>query len=343
MKRASRAPLLAAACAAILAGLVPGARAAPLVDQSFTVPGNLGADINECCRFLAQTFTAGRTGVLEGINIDVTGFKPSRLHVAIRTVEGGRPTSTVLTETTLDSNSAPLSRLITFPAQVTVAAGMQYAIVVNYEGAPPPGADQGQGIWSGAIGDVYPRGALLSSALEGVSWSSPNTEGDVHFRTYVSVPGEVQLTGETRLLPDGDVILLDGEGRGHRLRTHPVIQAQLAALAGRTMTVVGSTVEDPAAVPHYPVLVRDFRLEPGGAFNFETVLVVGQTIRLPDGGAVVYDAFGRGHRLRGTGAVAAEIDRLAGKRVEVEGTASVTNTAARLTWPIDVVSMAEVA
>jgi hypothetical protein len=69
--------------------------------------------------------------------------------------------------------------------------------------------------------------------------------------------------------------------------------------------------------------------------------VVGPTARLPDGGVIVYDAFGRGHRLRGAGAVAAEIQRLAGKRVDVEGTASVTTTAARLTWPIDVASIVE--
>lgn len=66
-----------------------------------------------------------------------------------------------------------------------------------------------------------------------------------------------------------------------------------------------------------------------------------ETRRLPDGDVIVFDAFGHAHRLRGTGAIGAEIDRLAGKRVLVEGTASATNTAARLTWPIDVISIVE--
>ena len=81
------------------------------------------------------------------------------------------------------------------------------------------------------------------------------------------------MFGETRLLPDGDVIVLDPFGRGHRLRADPAIAAQLAALAGRTMTVVGTAVEDPSAEPHYPINVHDFRVEPGGALDGQGVYV----------------------------------------------------------------------
>ena len=341
MIRASRTSVLGVVVATVLVGLVPGARATPIVDQSFTSPSDLSAQINECCRYVAQTFTAGRTGVLEGINISVEGFRSSGLHVAIRAVEAGRPTGTVLAGTTLDSNSARLSRLITFPTEVIVTAGVQYAIVVNYDGAPSPGPGQARGGWSGATGDMYTRGALLFSELDGLSWFSSSTGHDVHFRTHVS-GAEIRLTGGTRLLPDGDVIVLDEQGRGHRLRAHPEITAQLAALAGRTMTVVGTAVEDPAEVPNFPITVFDFRIEPGGAFDGQDVSVTGRTRRLPDGDVIVSDDFGHGHRLRATGALRNQIDEIAGIRVTVVGRADVTNTASRLNWPIDVTSIADI-
>jgi hypothetical protein len=138
-----------AACAVLplmLIGLATAARAAapaidqsaPAVDQSFTAPTNLGAEINECFAFVAQTFTAGRTGALTGVSVDIRGVGSTRPRVQIRTVPSGAPTPTVLGETVLEANGASLSQVIAFPTSITVTAGVQYAIVVSYEGAPPP-------------------------------------------------------------------------------------------------------------------------------------------------------------------------------------------------------------
>ena len=160
-----------------------------VVDQSFTTPTNLGANINECCAFIAQTFTAGVTGTLAGVNIDVNSpiNSPFSLHVAIHAVTiNGQPSSIVLGDTTLASNSAPLSLLIAFPQVINIVAGAQYAIVVDYPGAPPPGAGQFQGIWSGSFGDDYAGGEVFSS-VDGSSWV-PGTLVDVHFQTYVTPP-----------------------------------------------------------------------------------------------------------------------------------------------------------
>src|SRR5262249_5127478 len=85
---------------------------------------------------------------------------------------------------TLNRPDAPLSLLITFPQVINMVAGAQYAIVVNYQGAPPPGAGQFQGTWAGAVGDPYPAGALCSSAFDGIWWECA-TAGDLHFQTYV--------------------------------------------------------------------------------------------------------------------------------------------------------------
>jgi hypothetical protein len=168
---------------------MPGvAGAAPTLDQSFTSPSNLSGLINECCAYIGQTFTAGRTGVLAGVNIDVSAFRKSLpLNVAIRSVDAsGLPSSAVLGAAVLDSGSSPLNRLITFPHDIRVTAGTQYAIVVNYLGAPPEGAGNALGAWTGATGDEYPRGNEVYSADHGASWSSYSSQGfDLHFQTFV--------------------------------------------------------------------------------------------------------------------------------------------------------------
>jgi hypothetical protein len=173
-----------------------------VIDQSFTLPTNTGANINECCRFVAQTFTAGLTGTLAGVNLDVTSSSSFPLHVAIRTVTAsGIPSPTILGETTLDSSSAPLSLLITFPQTINIIAGVQYAIVVNYEGAPPPGPFQFQGIWSGTIGDFYPGGSVYSSVSDGISWFQ-SADADLHFQTYVNVAIEAPIDIKPQSCPN---------------------------------------------------------------------------------------------------------------------------------------------
>lgn len=191
--------------AVVMAGMPGVANADPALDQSLTSPSNLGASINECCAYIGQTFTAGRTGVLSGVNIDVTSFGTSLpLNVEIHAVDSsGLPNSTVLGETVLDSSSSPVTRLITFPQLIDVIAETQYAIVVNYQGAPPAGPGLGLGIWTGATGDAYPRGEALLSFDYGASWSrDPSPGNDLHFQTYVEeVP---LLVGNQQLQPNVD-------------------------------------------------------------------------------------------------------------------------------------------
>ena len=176
-----------ATCVVALAVCAPvrAASPAPVVDQSFTSPGNLTAIINECCNFVAQTFTAGRDGLLAGVSIDTYDATPSEpgapLRVSIRNTEGGLPGQTVLAETVLPAEEVPLSRLITFPQTVEVRSGVQYAIVVNLDNPPPP-ARAG---WNGGVGDPYPRGALCIFVLDSL-WTCDPPGFDVHFQTYVA-------------------------------------------------------------------------------------------------------------------------------------------------------------
>ena len=159
------------------------------------------------------------------------------------------------------------------------------------------------------------------------------------------VPVDFVLSGDTALLPDGDVIAFDQQGHGHRLiPSYPGLGPQLVHYAGWRMTLFGTLVNsEPPLSPNNPILVRDFLLEPGGTFDgsYDTV-TDGETERLPDGDVIIRDRFGRGHRLRADGAIKAHLQETAGTRLTVAGFASITNTGSRLNWPIDVLSVLHV-
>jgi hypothetical protein len=237
-------------------GLSPGSAVveALTLDQSFTSPNDLGAAINECCRFVAQTFTAGLTGTLGAVTINVQSSSRFPLHVAIRTVIDGVPSTMVLGETTLRSGSAPLSLLITFPQVIPIVAGVQYAIVVNYEGAPPPGPGQSQGNWAGATGDRYPDGALYFSFLDGISWVMLTPGADVHFQTYVNVePCTLNLEASS---PDGSVNLAFEIGT-HESATWNVwliAQAEVTPLVSAALPVIEPPVPVELDLPFFPAL-----------------------------------------------------------------------------------------
>jgi hypothetical protein len=222
-------------------------------DQSFTSPTDLGAAMNDCCRFVAQTFTAGLTGTLGGVNIDVLSGSTFPLHIAIRAVINGVPSTTVLGETTLSSGSAPLSQLITFPQVIHITAGVRYAIVVNYEGAPPPSPDNFQGEWQGATGDRYPSGALYFSFLDGISWvMSPGA--DVHFQTYVNV--EPCTLNVEASYPDGSLNLAFEVGAREPATWHAWLTSQdeIARLFSVPLPVIEPPIPVSLTLPFFPHL-----------------------------------------------------------------------------------------
>jgi hypothetical protein len=161
------------------------------IDQSFiSGGGSLGTFINECCKFVAQTYTAGLTGTLAGIEIDVSSSLAFPLDVQIQSVAGGIPTGIILGDMTLGSSSSLLSSLITFPQLIPQVAGTQYAIVVDYPTAPfvVGGSGQGVGGWGGGTGNPYPGGQDLM--FLGTSWTDGGGIGSAgfasHFQTFVT-------------------------------------------------------------------------------------------------------------------------------------------------------------
>jgi hypothetical protein len=171
-----------------------------VLDQEFVEPIDLYALINEGFTFVGQTYTAGLTGTLTGVNIDVDSFfndsnphitEEFPLRVAIHEVSAGFPTPNILGETILDSSSASLNDFISFSQTIPQVIDKQYAIIVNYFGAPP--ARQGIGSWNGIVGNKYLGGQLVFS--NNITQWNVFEDGDLNFRTFV-IPDETTSVPE---------------------------------------------------------------------------------------------------------------------------------------------------
>lgn len=91
--------------------------------------------------------------------------------------------------------------------------GGQYAIVVNYVGAPPIGLGLGQGDWSGTRIGGY-SGGMDFSSIDGVLWSSDGL-GDLTFETYVQ-PKSVPEPTISLLIFIRSLAFLSGKSTGLR-------------------------------------------------------------------------------------------------------------------------------
>lgn len=164
-----------------------------VVDQSFLQPVNSGGNINEVSSHFGQTYIAGITGQLTGINIDVRSkrslspdqnFQKYQLHIALYTVEDVEDSTpgVLLGEVTIDDES-PLSNLITFPHPIEQVKGKKYAIVVHYLNAPPPGGGKWLGQWYGSQGSI--GGERIVGDGTTFRMLSRGREYTGRFRTYV--------------------------------------------------------------------------------------------------------------------------------------------------------------
>jgi hypothetical protein len=178
---------------------LPSARAATLLDQSFTKKGggNLASFINECCQFVAQTFTAGLSGKFESVRINVQGIPQasSQLRVSLWSTKQGIPQDTILS-TILPSGTSLISNKIIFPDHFNIHAGSMYALIVNYVKAPPPGFGGLQGFWDGNSDNQYSGGEMLAYDNQTNQWTNQGEGFDVFFETYViptPIPASIWL------------------------------------------------------------------------------------------------------------------------------------------------------
>jgi hypothetical protein len=139
----------------------------------------------------AQTFTAGLTGNLVGVDlhlrlVDQQATPEAPLVVEIQTVLAGQPTGRVLATASIAPGEVTVS-----PEWVTVgldpppasSADTQYAIVASALGV----TDANSYVWDSADGELYPRGqGLVRDPGPGEPlWRS--LELDTTFQTYVAL------------------------------------------------------------------------------------------------------------------------------------------------------------
>ena len=187
MRSVARGPLVVAV---VLGALVLPASAASaavpsgsVLDQSFVADVGFGAPLDGCCRSVAQTFTAGLSGELTAVAVDVEALPGTTgtLRIAVRAVDFGPPIGPDLASVSLDGPSSRLDNVVQLPVGVPVVARHRYAIIVSLENGVT--TQQGLVRWLGPTGILYPGGDLFEDDPQ-QGWIKPSIL-DAHFQTYV--------------------------------------------------------------------------------------------------------------------------------------------------------------
>lgn len=200
--------------AVLFVGVCVGSAQSQALDQSFTAGSDLGTSQPGFFALVGQTYTAGLTGVLTGVRLDLTETDTVPLRVTIEGVAGGLPNGVILGSTIFPSTSATLADLIPLPGAISQVAGQQYAIVTDFPAAIPA-----FGIWHGATRNLYPSGDEVLG--DGTTWSFGSLgDFDLHFQTFV-IPAGVPEPGIGGLLIGALTIALACAGRRRRMSGVP--------------------------------------------------------------------------------------------------------------------------
>jgi hypothetical protein len=168
---------------------VCGAPPAPKLDQSFTTGNDLSAGLYGKPALTAQSYTAGISGTLQGVAIDVSAIDPSLVaRIQIEAIVSGQPSNVVLGQARAASGGdLSISTVIPFTTTITQVAGQKYAILVDYPDAPPfVNGIENTASWNGSDGNLYAAGTMFSTFDNGTTWQSFASDGfDLHFQTFV--------------------------------------------------------------------------------------------------------------------------------------------------------------
>lgn len=177
---------IAAACAGSVA--LPGAASAGTLDQQQPNGGGASLQIQNM-QSLAQTFTSGRSGRLDQVDLKLSagGTPTLPLTVEIRNAAAGSPGGTVLASGSIPASAAPATTAFAslgFATPAPVTAGTQYAIVAYSANVNP-------NRWNWAVDATNPY-APGSNFFQAVSPPGPTWTGqpgsDLSFKTYVLAP-----------------------------------------------------------------------------------------------------------------------------------------------------------
>jgi hypothetical protein len=225
----------------LLAGLAlllapAAAQATEVLDQSQTsTTGAEGGASGPV--WLGQTFTAGKTGNLDRVDLDlaIAGNVTEPLTVGIYASSGGVPTGSALGSGTVSAASLQKQQQggsflwtpVSISPAVAITAGQQYAIVIS-DPNQVDYFDNGY-VWAAACGpNPYSGGVFVESSDSGSSWEP--TLCSSAFKTYVDVPG-----------PDFADLLADSQGVGPGTSlADKVTSAQASFNAGDTADACGT-------------------------------------------------------------------------------------------------------
>ena len=190
MSRRTRTFLIMAVAAA--AALIPAAGAsAGTLDQQQTI-SNFGGLQVDSTHSKAQTFTAGLTGLLDQVDLALSGGidATTPLTVQIRDGSATAPGNTVLASASVPTSAVTGSESfvpITFTSPASVTVGTQYSIVALTNDSSS---------WFWYAGQAAPDSAYVGGKLYGSPngppgsgpWSEGNPFADFEFKTYVAPP-----------------------------------------------------------------------------------------------------------------------------------------------------------
>ncbi len=158
-------------------------------DQSFTSPSDLSDGLYGHPVLMAQSYTAGLTGTLQGVAIDVTALDRTQVaRIQIEAISDGEPSNIVLAQARAPhAGDLSIDTVIPIPGGVPQLAGHQYAILVDYPDAPAfSDGIPNTASWNGATGNAYPAGTMFATFDDGAAWQSYASDGfDLHFQTFV--------------------------------------------------------------------------------------------------------------------------------------------------------------
>jgi hypothetical protein len=164
---------LAICASLLLVGLVPGLTLAinptSNLDQ-WNDPAGLGHGASGAVNW-AQTFTAGKYGLLSGVDLNLS-LGGGSLTASIEATASGLPTGPTLASASSAVPATPGWVHFSFPTPLSVVKDSVYAIVINPTAA---------GVWYGST-NTYPGGQAFEA---GAPWSTLSDPADFGFRTYV--------------------------------------------------------------------------------------------------------------------------------------------------------------
>jgi hypothetical protein len=171
--------------------------AASTIDQSYAANGTV--DFIHDVIVAGQTFTAGRTGLLTQVDVQIGRLDtPGALTVSIQTTAGGTPTGTVIASATVAQASVPddgdVHDVSVALSPTLITAGAVYAVVLA---APTAPADTAW-IWATDSLNGYAGGTAAEGDTKAGTWTIHATD-DRTFATWVDstpcAPGSYSATG----------------------------------------------------------------------------------------------------------------------------------------------------